>query len=73
MTQPEIDAIDEELNAQEAPKEPTKEIPNDGITMPEADAKDMPVNKPDMSRSEEEPTTVADKKKELELLKEKNA
>lgn len=45
----------------------------DGITMPPMDSKDMPVNTPDMSRSEEEPTTVADKKKELELLKEKNA
>lgn len=48
-----------------------------GITLPKADTKvetkDMPVNTPDMSRSEEEPTTVADKKKELELLKEKNA
>ncbi len=41
--------------------------------MPEVDAKKMPVNTPDMSRSEEEPTTIADKKKELELLKEKNA
>lgn len=74
LEQPEIDAIDEELNAQEAPKEPTKETPNDGITFP-----DMPTSK-DFNPSEwskfnkvEDTQTVSDKKKELELLKEKNA
>ena len=57
-----------------APQQPTKEAPNDGgITMPEADTKDVPVNKPDRFLSEVEPTTIADKKKELELLKEKKA
>ena len=46
---------------------------DNNITMPEVDKKDMPVNAPDMSRSEEDPATISDKKKELELLKEKNA
>ncbi len=40
MEQSDVDAIDEELNAQEVTKEPTKEVSNDGITFP-----DMPTSK----------------------------
>lgn len=69
MSKEDIDAIEEDLSTTPA----VNASVDDGITMPEADKKDMPVNKPDMSRSEEEPSTVSDKKKELELLKEKNA
>lgn len=37
------------------------------------DSKDPEVNKPDMTNAEIEPDTVDAKKKELELIKEKNA
>jgi len=75
MSQPEIDAIEEELNAQETPNTPVKENGNsDGITFP-----DMPTSK-DFNPSEwskfnktEDTQTITDKKKELELIKEKNA
>lgn len=74
MTQPEIDAIEEEINGKKVSEEPAKEVSNDGITFP-----DMPTSK-DFNPSEwskfnkvEDTQTVSDKKKELELLKEKNA
>lgn len=74
MSQPEIDAIEEEINGKKVSEEPAKEVSNDGITFP-----DMPSSK-DFNPSEwskfnkvEDTQTVSDKKKELELLKEKNA
>lgn len=69
MSQPEIDAIEQEVNAQETPEETI----DDGITMPPMDSKEPEVNKPDMTNAEINPDTVDAKKKELELLKEQNA
>jgi len=57
-----------EANAQE-----TEAPVENGITMPPMDPKNPEVNKPDMTNAEIEPDTVDAKKKELELIKEKNA
>lgn len=72
MSKEDVDAINEEANAQEAPKMPM----DNSITMPEADKKEEDTSKwfsPTWAKLEEEPATITDKKKELESLKEKNA